>query len=393
MPVTLNSLRGRIGDLDSHELIPANNWAEVFGEPGRRFVELNKAMFERIARELPPEENMLADHPDTMAITEQSVWEKRGHDAPSANDLNRRIEVLDVMGIRRQLVFPGFGTLALAQALGGGVNGILPATLEQIQNGKDSVQAYNDWAGRLTNKHPERLCVVGMLDTWEAGTTPEHLAKKAEAMMAKGVKAIMITAGGPPAGMSPADPRLDSFYATLAAANVPLIFHPPSGVGFRKSDMWGMVPGVLMDLSWPVAIHQSEENFLCVMTLGGVFERHPTLRVAFVETGGSWIGPLAERMDDGVLEIPKANRLLSRKPSEYLASNVRVAVLLDERVERWIERHPHLQSVYCYSSDFPHYEGRQWSLQKFFERVSPLGDDIVEKFFVTNSQLILDQAA
>ena len=85
----------------------------------------------------------------------------------------------------------------------------------------------------------------------------------------------------------------------------------------------------------------------------------------------------------------KAGESLSLRPSEYLARNVRVSTLLDDPVERWIARYPQLQDCYCYSSDFPHTEGRPYSLDRFYERVAPLGDEILEKFFVTNAELLL----
>jgi len=399
MTMPFESLLGRVGDLDSHEMIqmvPGTRFSQCFGKAGLRFLELNESLFQRLRQIFPAEE--FADAPDDVEITERTVWEKKGIAAPSYADLDRRPRVMDTMGIRRQLVFPTFGTFAMASALGGGINGMPPATPEQIENGREGVKAYNAWAAQLTSKYPDRLRIVGLLDTAEPGLTPELLVKKVSDLIAAGMRAILITSGSPPAGLSPADPRLDPFYATFAQANVPIIFHPPSGAGFRKTDAWGIVPGVYWDLSWPAALHVAEENFLCVMTLGGVFERHPTLRVGFVETGGDWIGPLAERMDDGVLETaskprsPVQHDLLSMKPSQYLARNVRVSVLLDEPVERWLRRYPTLQDVYCYSSDYPHPEGREWSLKEFYKRIAPLGDDVVEKFFVTNSQLILPAA-
>src|SRR3974390_3084784 len=60
-----------------------------------------------------------------------------------------------------------------------------------------------------------------------------------------------------------------------------------------------------------------------------------------------------------------------------------------EPVELWFQRWPHLQDVYCYSSDFPHREGQTWSLKKFYENVAPLGDRLVEKFFCTNGELLV----
>ena len=394
MTMTLESLQGRVGDVDSHEMIPTPRFPEFFGKAGQRFLDLNSAMLQRLEQAFPEDENRITkDRPDKVEITETTVWENKGVGAPSHADMDRRPMVLDAMGIKRQLIFPTFGLFALSNALGGGFNGFAVATKEQIANGRDSLDAYNHWAGRLTQKYPDRLRIVGVLEASEPGLTPETLLKKTEELIATGVKAIMITAGSPPAGLSPADPRLDAFYAAFTKSNVALVFHPPSGAGFRKSDAWGIVPGVFQDLSFPVALHMAEETFLCAMTLGGVFERHPSLRVGFIETGGSWIGPLSERMDFGVLDSPKQNNLISRKPSEYLATNVRVSVLLGEPVEIWLKRYPFLKSVYCYSSDYPHLEGKPWSMKKFYERIAPFGDDVIEKFFVTNSLLVLPAAA
>src|SRR3974390_847023 len=161
MTVTLEGLRGRVGDVDSHEQIPVPRWPEVFGEAGRRFLELNEGLWKRVALELPEGENSIfVDRPDNVEISEQTVWEKRSQDAPSASNMDRRPQVLDVMGIRCQLVFPTFGLFALANALGGGINGMATATPEQVQNGKDSLNAYNSWAGRLTGKYPDRLRIV-----------------------------------------------------------------------------------------------------------------------------------------------------------------------------------------------------------------------------------------
>ena len=77
------------------------------------------------------------------------------------------------------------------------------------------------------------------------------------------------------------------------------------------------------------------------------------------------------------------------KPSEYLARNVRVTPHNFEPVEVWFKRYPQLQDVYCYSTDFPHEEGQQWSLKKCFQNISPLGDKFIEKYFCTNAQLLL----
>jgi predicted TIM-barrel fold metal-dependent hydrolase len=44
--------------------------------------------------------------------------------------------------------------------------------------------------------------------------------------------------------------------------------------------------------------HTMEMMLACMsMIWGGVVERHPKLRVAFLESGGGWIAPWLDRMD------------------------------------------------------------------------------------------------
>lgn len=391
--MTLESLAGRVGDVDSHEQVPLVQYGAVFGDRGQRFYEANAAMWERMARRFPEAENrMTFDGPDVMEITPETVWTVKGYQAPSAADINRRPAVMDTMGIQRQLIFPTMGLFALASAHGGGFNGFPKATPEEMRIGQEALEAYNEWAGHYTSLYPDRLRIVGVLETTDAGLTPEALVKRTEALLATGVRAVMVPTGEPPAGVSPAHPALDDFYALLVEKNAALVVHPPSGAGFRKSDIWGMYPDSGGDVSFATALHQAEENFLTVLLMGGVFERHPGLRFGVIENGASWLGPLSERLDLGVTPtdgIRRAKARLSLKPSEYMARQVRTSVLLHEPVEVWLERYPNIQECYCYSSDFPHPEGQHHSLQRFYERVAPLGDDVVEKFFVSNPQLLL----
>jgi predicted TIM-barrel fold metal-dependent hydrolase len=204
-----------------------------------------------------------------------------------------------------------------------------------------------------------------------------------------GIKALLIPVGIPPAGLSPADPGLDGVYEAVAAANVPLVTHPPGGVGFSIVEWMRLDPDQAIS-------HAVQENFCRLMIFGGVFERHPNLHFAAIECGASWVGPLAEHMEYRVdnqrapkqLFVEQAAKL-PLKPSEYLARNVRATPYNFEPVETWLTRWPHLQDVYCYSSDYPHPEGRPHSLKTYYENVSPLGQEITEKFFYKNAELLL----
>jgi predicted TIM-barrel fold metal-dependent hydrolase len=391
--LALESLHGRIGDVDSHEQIPVSRYAEVFGERGQRFLDssLFKALGAHLVEGAGEDAAMMDFATDAPGITElttitpETVWSTRGNAAPSAGNMDLRVPVLDVMGIRRALVFPFMGLLAFIPAHGGEYLWCPRVSSEDMKAAQEALDAYNEWAGQLTRKHPDRLRVVGLLASGAPGLTPKQLIEKAEEVISTGVRAVMITAGMPPAGLPPGHPDLDPFYATFTQADVAMVFHPPSEIGFYAGNAWTLWG----EESVTLALHAAQENFLASMIMGGVLERHPKLRVGFIESGASWIGPLAELLDRGGMTSRPRPKYLSMKPSEYINRQVRVSALLDEPVELWLERHPMIQNSYCYASDFPHPEGKAWSLQEFYPRIAKLGDDVVEKFFCTNSQLLL----
>jgi predicted TIM-barrel fold metal-dependent hydrolase len=420
MTITLESLYGRVLDPDSHEVVLPNQFGDVFGERAANLAKSNPHLFEPTAYNqfIPTDPDLT----DTMAATPESVWEIKGSAAPSTANLDRRAEVLDVMGIKSQLVFPGMALAALCQAQGGfGV----PSSPEQKAIAWDAVDAHNEWVCEMTDKYKnDRVRFVGVLGTSRPDATPDSIVKETQRLIDGGVKTIFTSTGRFVGGLSPADPSLDPFYAQLTDADVVLVTHPPGAFGF-VSPAWEIAGGVRI----VTVAGLSEQNFIAAMTLGGVFERHPTLRFGAIEVGSSWIGSLADHLDylaaypwdpppveastySDIADVPREHRRnrqsahehptavtaitnaefgiakLSMKPSEYIARNVRVTAHFFEPVETYIEHYPHLRDVYCYSTDYPHKEGQRWSMKTFYDQIAPLGDDIVEKFFCTNAELL-----
>ncbi len=133
-------------------------------------------------------------------------------------------------------------------------------------------------------------------------------------------------------------------------------------------------------------------NYLTVMTLGGVFERHPRLRFGAIELGAGWLGPLADNLDMWARDVYKVRLapFISKLPSEYIADQVRVTPFNNiEPMDEYLRRYPRLASSYCFSTDYPHIEGGTDMKRKFVEMLSPFGDETVQKFFVKNSALLL----
>jgi predicted TIM-barrel fold metal-dependent hydrolase len=75
-------------------------------------------------------------------------------------------------------------------------------------------------------------------------------------------------------------------------------------------------------------------------------------------------------------------------PGEYVRRNVRVTPFWSEPVDLYIERYG-LEETFMFSTDYPHVEGGKDPVGKFLGRLDRFGDDLVERFFVTNAQLLL----
>src|ERR1700712_349233 len=162
-------------DVDSHEMVPVNLRDEIFGPTA----------FQRVIREqIAP--NMPKDHPnrtrrdmtaDDTPINFESVWMLKGGSAPSAIDLARRPEVLDLQGIDRQLCYPTFGLTGLLLMTDKNVHEFWHLS-EPLANswelGLETVEAHNRWAARMTKSTDARVRPVGMI---VPGTVEEMMAQ------------------------------------------------------------------------------------------------------------------------------------------------------------------------------------------------------------------------
>jgi predicted TIM-barrel fold metal-dependent hydrolase len=396
LPEALEHLRGKIIDVDTHEMMPAQAWLEHFDDVDPQFVDAFLAD-ETLGSPSPNNPNQPNYRGDVLPIGDD-IWEVKGPLAPGAVDPARRIAVMDQMGIARQLMFPtsvalyGMGLMLYPQEYGylRRFSGDRPAT------GRKLCEAYNRWAGEHAI-FSDRIRPVGVI----YGDTPEELLDVTRAVLDRGLKAVMLMSSVLPGGRSPASEDLDPFWTMLTEAGAVATLHIGSEGGFLKTYKWRDAPAfdgyrvhaeINFDpwfqsiVSWPA------ENFITAMVLGGVFDRHPTLQLGAVELGAYWIGPLAEKLDHihsrRTGATGSGRYVLPLKPSDYIRRHLSVTPSVGEPVDRYIARHG-MEDIYCFSSDYPHIEGGRSPIQTFYDSVKTQGDDMVQKFFVTNGQRLL----
>ncbi|WP_236787745.1 amidohydrolase family protein [Amycolatopsis sp. GM8] len=395
-------LLDRVLDADSHEMAPLHFWGRTFGPAAGEIAEqVTGSMKLQKGNDFYAPE--LAG--DVTEINHDSVWNLKGTSAPGAFDFQRRLQVMDEMGVARQLVFPSFAIFASMLKIGDEfkVHNFLgmKGTIDEIRElGDTGLNEYNDWAAATTRANPDRIrCVAYVMDNG----TVDDLVARTESLIRKGVRAVNIPHGVPPAGVSPADPAMDEFWGLLEKHNVPLVTHVGNEDGLFASSVWKKnVPAFALGKTRSIelglepysfaTLHYTAGHFLAVLTLGGVFERFPGLRLGMIEQGSSWLGPAAENLDMWARDVYH-NRLknhISMLPSEYINRNVRVTPFNDfEPVAQDFRRYPNVADSYCYATDYPHVEGGKESKQKMYDQIAPLGAEIAEKFFVTNSELLM----
>jgi predicted TIM-barrel fold metal-dependent hydrolase len=135
-------------------------------------------------------------------------------------------------------------------------------------------------------------------------------------------------------------------------------------------------------------MHMAVQNYLTAMIYGGVFDRHPALRVGVIELGAMWVGPFVDFLEDRLQQSRRLREALKRKPSEIFASQIRVTPFFWEKTARQIERYG-MPEIYAFSTDFPHPEGGTDPIGRMGADISQLGSDAVEAFFVGNASLLL----
>ena len=93
------------------------------------------------------------------------------------------------------------------------------------------------------------------------------------------------------------------------------------------------------------------------MVLGGMFVRHPQLRIVAAEVNFGWLPFWAQTMEQNVdvrsaMDDPTVASTL--RPTEHLGRNLFVTVLDDQIGFDLVAAHPYLADTAMFSSDYPH---------------------------------------
>jgi uncharacterized protein len=240
-------------------------------------------------------------------------------------------------------------------------------------------RAVNDWLAEYCAHAPAQLLGVGVLPMTDAGDALAEARRCVEELGFRGVWRRPEQFPGIPLLQSEGYERL---WAYLEEADVALAFHP--GVS-------GLVPyGYLRDrygdyFSAIHAVHFPAEQMMVLtsMVAYGILERHPALKVAFLESGAAWVVPYLHRLDEHLATFGFDQGRLTLRPSEYFARQCFVSTEeMEPGLALAVERYP---GSVVFASDYPHADGTFPGSTKELLETGELSPDRVRSVMVANA--------
>jgi predicted TIM-barrel fold metal-dependent hydrolase len=236
--------------------------------------------------------------------------------------------------------------------------------------------AYNQWIANYCSYAPQRLLGVGQT----AMRSPDEGIADLESIKALGLRGVMMP--GLPAGEDDYDsPVFDEFWEAAIDLGLPLSFH----ILTTRSDR---TRGPKMNSF--LSVVRGCQDIMGMLVLGGVFERHPNLKIVCVEADAGWVPHFMYRMDHAYKRhrywLP-AGQELTRMPSEWFADNIYVTFQDDWTAFRFADamNWRHL----LWANDFPHSDSTwPWSQEMLAEHTKDLTDEQRRAILSENTALL-----
>jgi predicted TIM-barrel fold metal-dependent hydrolase len=219
---------------------------------------------------------------------------------PGGFDPHKRIPDMDADGIDAAFLSPSLGLFS------GAIQD--PALAAAV------CRAYNRWLADYCQPYPERLFGVAMLPMQSVDLA---IAEMRFAKKELGFKGGFIRPN-PYNNKMINHPDYEPFWA--AAEDLDF------SIGFHEGGSSGM-PTVGVDRfegrgARHIVSHTMEMMLACLAVIwGGVCEKHPKIRIGFLESGGGWIAPWLDRMDRHFDDQGFNDSGLTTRPSELFRRN------------------------------------------------------------------------
>ena len=264
----------------------------------------------------------------------------------SGYDANYRIADQNRDGVSAEFIYPSVGMVLCNHP--------------DFNYKKAAMDAYNRWIAEYCSVNPVRLLAAGQT----AMRSPEEGIRDLETLKAMGMRGVMM----------PGEPQVEDYdsviYSEFWDACVDLELVPSFHILTSSSDALNRSRGPKMNNF--LSIIRGNQDIMGMFVLGGVFERHPRLKVVCVEADAGWVPHFMYRMDHAFDRHRKwltAN--ISKTPSEYFREHIYLTFQDDWVAFRNVDQMNWRRL--CWANDFPHSDSTwPWSQQMLDEQTVQL---------------------
>ncbi len=261
-------------------------------------------------------------------------------------DPDARMADQDRDGVAAEIIYPTVGMLLCNH--------------KDFDYKKACFDAYNRWIAEYCGHHPARLLGCGQT----AGRSPGEMVADLHSIKALGLRGVMMP--GNPA-LEDYDSRIyDPVWEASIELELPLSFH----ILTTKDSAPVRGPRINSFLS----IIRGNQDIMGTLIFGGVFQRHPALRVVCAEADAGWVPHYLYRMDHAY----KRHRnwlapgiKLDKLPSEYFSEHIYTTFQDDWVAFRSVDQMNWRRLMWA--NDFPHSDSTwPWSQEMLAEHTGNL---------------------
>lgn len=326
------ALLGHVIDSDAHIGEPHDLWSR----------HLPKELADRAPRAVPEADGRLRWRIDGKLTPALPRWTAPGPDGtrvpyvPRAGlrDAHALLADMDAEGIAQAILYPGVG--------------LVFAAIEDPLLANACCRVYNDWLAEHCTAGPGRLFGAAAIPLQDPQSAVDELTRAVESL---GLKTAYIRPN-PVGGRLLHDPAYEPIWRRAAELGVPIAIHEGTTrtCPTVAEDRFGEQPFFFLHmLSHPL------EQMLASLSLigGGVLERHPLLRVVFLESGSAWTVYWLARMDEHFEAWGYTLPELRTRPSELFRRQCFVSTDPEDHVVAATLAHVGEDNV-VWASDYPH---------------------------------------
>jgi predicted TIM-barrel fold metal-dependent hydrolase len=302
-------------------------------------------------------------HPQLSGVADsQHHYGLAEHQARAGWDPKVRLEFFDAEHVAAAVIYP--------------TTGLHFGALTDLDLLTALCQAYNTWAHDFCSTAPERLVAAAIVPQQDVHQAVLETRRAVEEL---GFKGIVMRPN--PIGRAIEDPAWEPFWSLLEELEVPLTFHEGTSLCIPQLGADRTENYIFQHMMSHPFEHMSA---MLMMIGGGILDRHPKLRVAFIEAGCGWVPYWLERMEHH-FESPYENVQLSLTPTELFQRQCWVSADAEEgAVVNAFVQSLGAENV-CWSTDFPHPDHTWGGLVSRFTERADLNEGVKAKIVGGNA--------